>query len=356
MAPNPVESSENSASVDKNVYVEVDLKRLPAYSTLQAEVRAVVKTSSWFERYGIDWVYFLGALALVPVSLWLLQGGGWGGFLLALALMSIFHSVVGNKTGHLAVHGSMAESGWVNTLVSYFSTEFVGCFSAWQGDVTHIRFHHPHTNIIGLGDSSSWKVPQLSRVPYLFVATGFLPIISPLVAIADLSRSRNWGRLAGFLFVMTAGVACHVYLLCEYGGMTSAWAALAFMFAYRAVFAFSFIHVNIFQHIGLPMWSPSARPSRVYQMSHGVLNLARNSVLDHMFGHSLINCHVEHHLFTKLSDNMCLKVKPLVRRFLESNDLQYNEDSYMSRLRIFWQRYDELMVDAPPITHFVGLQ
>lgn len=43
-------------------------------------------------------------------------------------------------------------------------------------------------------------------------------------------------------------------------------------------------------------------------MTHGVLNLPRNPVLDWTFGHSLINCHVEHHLFPFLSDHMCLKV------------------------------------------------
>lgn len=48
-------------------------------------------------------------------------------------------------------------------------------------------------------------------------------------------------------------------------------------------------------------------------MSHGVLNLPRNLLLDWMFGHSLINCHVEHHLFPQLSDHMCLKVRLLDR-------------------------------------------
>ena len=62
------------------------------------------------------------------------------------------------------------------------------------------------------------------------------------------------------------------------------------------------------QHIGLPMFSSTTRPKRIYQMTHGVLNLPRNPLLDWTFGHSLINCHVEHHLFPFLSDNMCLKV------------------------------------------------
>lgn len=43
-------------------------------------------------------------------------------------------------------------------------------------------------------------------------------------------------------------------------------------------------------------------------MSLGVLNLPRLPVLDWAFGHSIISCHVEHHFFPRLSDNMCLKV------------------------------------------------
>ncbi|GAA6079246.1 fatty acid desaturase 6 isoform X1 [Tachysurus ichikawai] len=104
------------------------------------------------------------------------------------------------------------------------------------------------------------------------------------------------------------------------------------------------------------MFSPSRRPKRIYQMSHGVLNLSRNPLLDWTFGHSLINCHVEHHLFPSLSDNMCLKVKPIVSQFLKAKALPYQEEDYLSRLRLFFHRYQELMVFAPPITELVGVQ
>ncbi|XP_008303649.1 fatty acid desaturase 6-like, partial [Stegastes partitus] len=110
------------------------------------------------------------------------------------------------------------------------------------------------------------------------------------------------------------------------------------------------------QHIGLPMFSPTRRPKRIYQMTHGVLNLPRNPLLDWMFGHSLINCHVEHHLFPFLSDNMCLKVKPVVSKYLTEKQLPYQEDGYLSRLQLFFDRYQELMVFAPPITELVGVQ
>lgn len=56
------------------------------------------------------------------------------------------------------------------------------------------------------------------------------------------------------------------------------------------------------------MFSRDKKPRRIHMMSLGVLNLPRLPVLDWAFGHSIISCHVEHHLFPRLSDNMCLKV------------------------------------------------
>lgn len=56
------------------------------------------------------------------------------------------------------------------------------------------------------------------------------------------------------------------------------------------------------------MFSRDKKPQRIHMMSLGVLNLPRLPLLDWAFGHSIISCHVEHHLFPRLSDNMCLKV------------------------------------------------
>ena len=131
---------------------------------------------------------------------------------------------------------------------------------------------------------------------------------------------------------------------------------LILTFISRAILAGPYIHVNIFQHIGLPMYSQKSRPVRLYQMSTGVLNLSRNPLLDRVFGHSLINCHIEHHLFPRLSDYMCLKIKPLVKEYLTNNGLPYHERDYLERLKMFTLKYDEYMVKAPPITRFVGIQ
>ncbi|MEE6522127.1 hypothetical protein FKM82_020528 [Ascaphus truei] len=181
------------------------------------------------------------------------------------------------------------------------------------------------------------------------------PCICPcLCTCTGYMKQMPYNRALRSLCCISLGLGCHLLLLVRVSGF-SLGSALGCMFLSRALLAIPFIHVNIFQHIGLPMFSPSRRPRRLWLLSHGVLNLPRNLLLDWTFGHSLISCHVEHHLFPQLSDNMCLKVKPLVSTFLRERRLPYLEDTYMSRLRLFLQRYDELMVQAPPITELVEL-
>lgn len=51
-----------------------------------------------------------------------------------------------------------------------------------------------------------------------------------------------------------------------------------------------------------------------------------------------------------------LQVKPLVSKYLMEKQLPYQEDGYFSRLAMFFHKYQELMVFAPPITELVGVQ
>lgn len=65
------------------------------------------------------------------------------------------------------------------------SAQICGSFSAQAGIQGHIKMHHAHTNVIGLGDSSVWKVPFLPRTVYLFMAPLAVPVITPLVALGE---------------------------------------------------------------------------------------------------------------------------------------------------------------------------
>ena len=292
---------------------------------------------------------------MVPGCLHMIANGRLFEQITAFFILGFFHTILLNRAGHVSGHNGLCESKAWGSFWCRFFVEFVGSYSSYMSIESHIKMHHPHTNIIGLGDSSIWKVPQLSRIQYMFFGPLFLPALTPVIALQQLIEAKAWREIPWFVLCAGSGIALHVYILmtcCNF----SLLGAFVYLFSYRAVMSVPYIHMNIFQHIGLPMYSPDHRPARIYQMASGVLNLESNMLLNITLGHSLISCHVEHHLFPRLSDNMCLKVKPLVKKYLLDNGLPYHEDSYENRFWIFMKDYDRLMVNAPPITHFIGIQ
>ncbi|XP_076855915.1 fatty acid desaturase 6 isoform X6 [Brachyhypopomus gauderio] len=317
-------------------------------------VQKAVRESSWWEQRGLDCTILAVAFISLPAGFWLLASCQVLCFTLGLLLMGVAHAVITVKGTHLASHGALSASVAWRQFWAIFFIEVCGSFTARAGVRAHVKMHHAHTNVIGLGDSSTWKIPFLPRGVYLFIAPLAVPIITPIVAMKQLKGQPLWVAVRTVVCVCV-GVCAH-YTLLRCVSELECSSALLVMLLSRAMFSLPYIHVNIFQHIGLPMFSPTRRPKRIYQMSHGVLNLPRNPLLDWTFGHSLINCHVEHHLFPTLSDNMCLKVKPIVSQYLKAKSLPYQEDSYLSRLRLFFHKYQELMVFAPPITELVGVQ
>nr|XP_033816876.1 fatty acid desaturase 6 [Geotrypetes seraphini] len=322
---------------------------------LSALVQKVVKGSSWWERHGIDGVLLALALTFFAAGFFLLQSDNLLLFCFGIFIQGVAHSAITVKGSHMASHHALTESRFWSRIWAVFFMEICGSFPAHEGVRSHVKLHHAYTNVIGLGDSSVWKIPALSRYIYLFLAPLALPILTPLMALGFL-KNVDFIRAVRSLCFICLGLCSHCWLLLEVSGFQTAGSALFFMFLIRAILAIPFIHVNIFQHIGLPMFSLEKKPKRIQQMSHAVLNLPRHPLLDWTFGHAIVNCHVEHHLFPSLSDNMCLKIKPLVSQYLTKKNLPYNEDSYLSRLRMFIQRYEELMVQVPPITQLVGIQ
>ncbi|KAG9267517.1 fatty acid desaturase 6 [Astyanax mexicanus] len=345
---------EQDREMEQVVRTEQEQDRETLMMELTRLVQKAVRDSSWWERRGIDCSILAMAFISLPAAFLLLGSSQVACFVLGLLVMGVAHAVITVKGTHLASHGALSESAAWQRFWAVFFIEVCGSFTARAGVKAHVKMHHAHTNVIGLGDSSTWKVPFLPRSVYLFIAPLAVPIITPVVAMGQLKGQPLWAVVRTVVCVCV-GVYSQYVLLRSVSGLDCG-PALLVMLLTRAMFSLPYIHVNIFQHIGLPMFSPSLRPKRIYQMTHGVLNLPRNPLLDWTFGHSLINCHVEHHLFPSLSDNMCLKVKPIVSRYLKEKSLPYQEDSYLSRLYLFFHKYQELMVWAPPITDLVGIQ
>ncbi|XP_014673348.1 PREDICTED: fatty acid desaturase 6-like [Priapulus caudatus] len=341
----------DAASTDAGAAPSDDVDK-PEYGALKRQVNAIVANTSWWQLYGVDWSHIIiSALLLWPLGLVLFSRGGMANYVVGLLLQGVAYAIVANKGGHIASHGALCRSRTWARFWCWLFVECHGSYSAAIATEVHIRVHHPHTNVIGLGDSSSWKAPHLPRYIYMFVAPVSLPVITPFVAIRELWG--RWNRLARFLVGMLSGLGVLLSLLCYVGGFSLP-AAIVTLYVGRALLAVPYIHINIFQHIGLPMYSDETRPPRLQLMSTGCLNLSRHPILDYCFGHSLVSCHVEHHLFPELSDNMCLRVKPVVRKYLLDHKQTYNESTYTNRLQLFVKKYKELMVDPPSVSEFVG--
>uniref|UniRef100_A0A2K6ADD7 Fatty acid desaturase domain-containing protein n=1 Tax=Mandrillus leucophaeus TaxID=9568 RepID=A0A2K6ADD7_MANLE len=214
-------------------------------------------------------------------------------------------------------------------------------FTAEHTTHGHIKMHHTYTNVVGLGDSSTWTLELLLMDLSLACPLHVLPLPAERLRKVELRTALRT------LALISLGLYSHYWLLLNVSGFKSPSSALGFLLAHP------YHHVNIFQV--RPPQPGHWAPRWIHMMSLRVLNLARVPVLDWAFGHSIISCHVEQHLFPRLSDNMCLKVKPVVSQFLHEKQLPYNEDSYLARFRLFLCCYEEFMVQAPPITELVGL-
>uniref|UniRef100_A0A8C5K975 Fatty acid desaturase domain family, member 6 n=1 Tax=Jaculus jaculus TaxID=51337 RepID=A0A8C5K975_JACJA len=322
---------------------------------LERRVQEVVKASSWWERHGVDCAILALSLLALPAGFLCLRFENVLVFAVGITILGVCHYTLTVKGSHLATHSALTESKRWSKILMLFFVEVCTAFPAEFGKFSHVNMHHGYTNVVGLGDSSTWKLPFLNRYVYMFLAPLLIPILTPLVALERLRKVEPRAALRT-LSLISLGLYSQYWLLLHASGFRSPSSALACMLLARSLLAHPYLHVNIFQHIGLPMFSLDKKPRRIHMMSLGVLNLPRLPVLDWAFGHSLISCHVEHHLFPWLSDNMCLKVKPLVSQFLRDQRLPYNEDSYWARFRLFLNHYEELMVHAPPITELVGLQ
>ncbi|XP_072033531.1 fatty acid desaturase 6-like [Amphiura filiformis] len=328
----------------------------PTMGELNRKVQTIIAKSSWWDRYGVDWcIILLSVCALLPIAVLLLRSDDWGPFLIGLALLGLIHSMIKTKISHLAAHGALCKSkGW-NTIWQYLFIEFFGSFSAVSSMDIHLKVHHPYTNIVGLGDSAIWRVPFLPCFTYMFVAPLLLPPLTPVVAMGNLIVDKKFVAAVKCLIVVTCGLVANVWFIMWAGAMTCTKAIICIL-VYRAPMEIPYIHVNIFQHIGLPMYSRENHPPRLQLMCNGALNLTRAPIINWFFGHSLVDCHVEHHLFPTLSDNMCAKVKPVVKEYILGHGLAYQEEDYWDRLKLFVKKYKELMVNAPPITEFIGIQ
>ncbi|KAI1232381.1 hypothetical protein IHE44_0006841 [Lamprotornis superbus] len=167
-------------------------------------------------------------------------------FLAGVLILGVVHHTLTVKGSHLASHNALTESKSWSKVWAIFFIELCSAFTVEQATYNHVKIHHGYTNVIGLGDSSTWKIPFLNRYVYMFIAPLAVPILTPLVALG-LLRNVEWKAALRTLCFMFLGFYCHYWLLLHVSGFQSPWSALLCMLLTRSLLAHPYIHVNIFQ-------------------------------------------------------------------------------------------------------------
>lgn len=270
---------------ESDVYHNVKVDELPSYLELKQQVDAEIARMNWWESYGIDSMIHLGAVVAAVASFFIMKSDSLAVCAFGIFVLGCCHNTLAVKGGHLAAHRAAVQSAPLNRLLGYFFSDMCGTFPSEAGVTVHVKEHHPYTNIIGKGDSSTWKAPAVPTYLYLFFTPLLIPVITPFVSVALLWG--QWLSLLTFLTLASLGLSINFYLFVYVSGFSFLQAVLLTLVS-RAVLAIPYIHVNVFQHIGLAMYTLKDKPKKIYQMSTGVLNLSRNPLLDFCFGHSII--------------------------------------------------------------------
>ncbi|XP_010184757.1 PREDICTED: fatty acid desaturase 6, partial [Mesitornis unicolor] len=166
---------------------------------LSGLVQEVVKSSSWWERHGVDISILACSFLLLPAGFLCLRSAQAIPFLVGVLTLGVVHHTLTVKGSHLASHNALTESKSWGKVWAIFFIELCSAFTAEQATYNHVKLHHGYTNVIGLGDST---------------------IITPLVAL-DLLRNVEWKAALWTLCCMFLGLYCHYWLLLHVSGFQS---------------------------------------------------------------------------------------------------------------------------------------
>lgn len=303
---------------------------------LSLRVKAHADSRSWLQTHGGELAVFALRVALFCAGYALCARGGWslaGG----IGVMAYAYYGIAITGVHEASHRAFVGSTAGNRRWLHFFSDF---WSAQSGDWWHHRhviLHHAHTNVVEK-DPPLFVYPWLDKYLYFFV-TPFL--VSFWLVWHSAAHLRAKGRGLGLYLVLAAsGWAFHVALFRRY----LPWGpALLAAFVMRSLLAPVFMHLAVFNHIGLDF--PRARSAWLPHQTRTTRNLKAHWFLSGMGGNAFVECHLEHHLFPALSNRLLAEVRPIVREHLAKAGYDYVEEGYWSCLRRSLASYDAFFAD-----------
>lgn len=307
---------------------------------LSALVQAKIKGLSWWQRHGMESVAFLARLALFTFGYFIFSRGGWLFGSIGMVILSYSYTGIAITGTHETSHLSYAKGKWVNKWWALFFSDFWSAQSHLWWHYRHVQVHHLYPNVMER-EPKPFYFPWLNRYAYFFLVPYLVLFWLMIHSIAHLRKQPV--QLALYLVVMGSGLAFHAWLFTRLG--FSIGIAITLTFVMRSLFAPIFMHLAVFNHIGLD--NPHTVLPWIPRQGNTTRNIKPTWFLTGMGGNAFLQCHLEHHLFPSLSNHVLAKVRPTIRDFFMNKGYVYKEETYVSCLANCVRYYHEVFQNLP---------
>ncbi len=301
---------------------------------LSKEVRNLVSTQSWWSRHGQEWVALFARLALFALGYGIFTVPGAIFKIIGIVILSYAYYGIGITATHETSHLAFTKSPHLNRILSYIFSDFWCAQSSLWWHHRHVQVHHVYPNVPSK-EKKQFYYPWLHKYVYFFI-TPFL-VQFWLVAHSVIFLKGKWKAMAIYSILGLAGWLLPIYL---FSLVVSVPAAIGYAFIMRSLFAPLFLHLSVFNHLGLE--NPATRLPWLPHQTKTTRNLRPHWILVGMGGNALVDCHIEHHLYPGLSNHILGKIRPIIKKYLQKEGYQYAEEGYWSCLKNCLHYYSEV--------------
>ncbi len=305
---------------------------------LSEEISRALAGMSWWQKHGRESLhFFLRALLFCAGFLIFTHSAlGWRAF--GIAVMSYAFYGIAITGTHESSHGSFFASKRLNRAALFFFSDFWGGQSGEWWYHRHVRVHHVYPNVPSR-EPQEFYFPWLHKSLYFFAA----PLLAPawVFGYSVWFLWGSWLRLARYVALCLAGWVLLVALLSTQ--VPLGWAVVC-AYLVRSVFAPVFMHLAVFNHLGLETLD-EPKPWLLLQ-TKTTRNLRSHWFLQGIGGNAFLECHIEHHLFPAVSNRMLAHIRPVVMRYLRKEGYEYHEMSYFQCLGHCLRNYETLFPEA----------
>jgi fatty acid desaturase 6 len=307
---------------------------------LSDRVQTTIRGRGWFDRHGYESVMLFLRVALFAGAFSLFALPSWPARIVGMILLSYAYTAIAITGTHETSHLSYVKSKFFNKAWAYFFSDFWSAQSHLWWHYRHVQVHHLYPNVNDR-EPKSFYFPWINRYVYFFIIPYL--VVFWLIAHSIKYLWKKWANLAMYLVAMVLGWAFHAFLFTTIG--FSWFVSFALVLLMRSLLAPVFIHLAVFNHIGLD--NPREVLPWMPRQDLTTRNLKPSFLLNIMGGNAFLECHLEHHLFPSLSNHMLGKIRPIVRTFMQEKGYAYREETYFSCLRNCLRHYHEIFENKP---------